>query len=974
MSIKTLDILAASKQVSSWKFENLKKTQPTNLQIFGGNSNPAIIIPIGDESIHIVTGHDTDLDSLIQEYDPGLVKIVLTDDEADKLSLETTEFQPAVLKSLVQLVILFIKSEQAQPGQTYWLYKDKDCARIYNLSSLYPLNMDCEKESNKSSYIIPVASLFYHLAIKVENKRVLSDSKNRYKHIHLINTCVSLLKTDRQTYLAPDLLTDALYLFSMWCLIEGSLITHSGNNFFADFYSSGMNEQLKMKNLSEIVNDIPLGQVFKSYIKNCENEMNTIVKSPAAPSFAHIPLALDIAFRGLEVSYNQFKKSSVDKFHLYVCKHPVVLKLINYTKMVCTALAQQHLQSNELSYALTYVSLGLHNQELLELLSDKPTSPLASAENSINQNNGVSNAMALKLGLHNNDLFFCILILVAGEIHYSLAKKLLRDQSTLQNFYAHFDKSLNANDRYFSIIKSIHPLGGEKYDWATTVLGSRKQLFACSGQCFTVVAAQNEWKRCGNNHNKNLHVKSICCNGTSNDKEDCKDFMSCSGKNGNRKKMVSSGNSSGSFKLSSCNFTLQPNKTDFIVDVLDPFIFITSENDLTNPLDSEEDFKKAYATLEKALATYQTLQNAPKEMLVYAKLALVTRINAVWLKGQNTRLLFKREQELLQKAVEYFNCALVVLQMLTVKTGDKGKKEVVLTDIDVHNRDAINWNLGDTYYQLANRLLNNLQEMHTTKEMESQMFDYLTKSIEIWGYFTENLSETSNNLKMARNRIAESHHMLACQHNQAFLEKGGGLKLINFRMAIQHYQKAAKYFSLAVMPTAEFFSRVGILNLLASQFAPAMLSGPAKIKLLDDCFGDVYACSPCLEEIVKNLERVSRSPEAEIQSDENLLYSPTFCQNLHSWFSIFSYIITTIFKHSVQSGVSSTISNSTRMLFKEAYDHVLRILQDADLLGIQGGRALSTEISTELLLKKAHALVRAIEQTPQCGPGSTDTR
>jgi len=349
-------------------------------------------------------------------------------------------------------------------------------------------------------------------------------------------------------------------------------------------------------------------------------------------------------------------------------------------------------------------------------------------------------------------------------------------------------------------------------------------------------------------------------------------------------------------------------------------------------------------------------EQVDKKVLCLAKSALIYRAHAVFVKNKSCDFnTTHAETDLLKKAAEKYEHA----QKIYEQTGLK-------EDL---RWDTINWNLGDTFYQLANRMLNNLQD--TANSMEGDMFTYLTKSIRIWKYFTENHLDSAN-LKVARNRIAESHHMLACQYNQAYLEKDQAQKATNFQKAIKHYQKAATFFALAVMPTAEFFSRVGILNLLASKFAPSSSSTSqqvpsnqhnTKVTLLKNCFEDVAACAPCLDEIVKNLQRVNNQPQQEIQSDENLLYSPTFCQNLHSWFSIFSYIITTIFKHSVQTQQEND-SSDNKKVFKEAYDQVLRILQDADLLGIEGGRALSTEISTQLLLDKSNALCLAIRQTP----------
>jgi len=1010
----------------SWELkreeQRYSKTRP---QLF---LNSTVRVPSvnNGEPVHFLTGADTKLHDLCKRFVPkSIPKTVVTLDNKAPSNGGGRVPQPTQVpsyrnmdnevegftKNVVPYLSQFIRCNHAKPGSCYWMYKDANEALVYDISSLCqghdklnqkapnvtsrlsghhgnqqvngsspppsvngshdnrpvlprteylsPDDVNQEVEANPR-VVVPVAALLLHIAKQMTVEKPV-ESEVKYQHVELLSSCIQLLDDPKQVK-APILLSVALYHFSMWCMVEGGYVS-AMNQLQAGCQQQQANgngnhgnqqQQFRPKINGNDPHNVQLPDHLKSSPESGAGQKSIVAvqrnghvtrisQSPVqnqsqAQQFTHIPFALDLAFRGLEILAATFKKhmgnekqwlsENSDKvnFQVFAKNHPMVFSLIHFTKMVCSSLCNKALKEEKYAESLVYIFLGLCEQEILDELTPDNGAYLKTLVVSNRDQLPSNNQQVGDNNKVENDIFFTIMLYNAGNIYYQLAVCFKsNDQTAIKKFITNFGELQKRHRSYFNVCKIFYPQLGHKFKWATQVPNNYQDMQKLASQCFNVAMAQY--------HSNRRQAVS------------------------KKEQSANSGGSSGR-EISSvctriaCDRLPMTSTIEVQVDHVNPYLYIAAEADINFTLSSSSCFKQA---VEVATKAYNIHDQVDKKVLCLAKSALIYRAHAVFVKNKSCDFnTTHAETDLLKKAAEKYEHA----QEIYKQTGLK-------EDL---RWDTINWNLGDTFYQLANRMLNNLQD--TANSMEGDMFQYLTKSIRIWKYFTENHLDSAN-LKVARNRIAESHHMLACQYNQAYLEKDQAQKATNFQKAIKHYQKAATFFALAVMPTAEFFSRVGILNLLASKFAPSSSQNanlPAnqhnnKVSLLKNCFEDVAACAPCLDEIVKNLQRVNNQPQQEIQSDENLLYSPTFCQNLHSWFSIFSYIITTIFKHSVQTQQEND-SSDNKKVFKEAYDQVLRILQDADLLGIEGGRALSTEISTQLLLDKSNALCLAIRQTP----------
>jgi len=204
---------------SFWEFQNLKLLTGSNLQIFGGDGNPAVSITLAENEkpINILTGVDCWLDNLICDipevvmyfHDNGFLK------SFEKLPTENipkiSNFEPEVVQDLATNIISYLRRACTQQGHTYWMYKaaDDDIVKLYDLTSVSRIQGEEHKTSQYNPYTVSVAELLFELATRkfseLELKMKGSSNKSKDKHRFdkeiknvrkLLTNCLLLLETN----------------------------------------------------------------------------------------------------------------------------------------------------------------------------------------------------------------------------------------------------------------------------------------------------------------------------------------------------------------------------------------------------------------------------------------------------------------------------------------------------------------------------------------------------------------------------------------------------------------------------------------------------------------------------------------------------------------------------------------------------------------------------------------------------------
>ncbi|CAF1342793.1 unnamed protein product [Adineta steineri] len=221
----------------NWTFENMKMLIGSDLPIFGDEQHPAVSLRLRDmnKPINVLTGIDCWLDNLMCNvpelamcyHVDGIVQsyeIVKTEDIPYR---EGCEFHPNVIRDLATNLLSFLKANATKEGHTYWLFKgpDDDIVKLYDLTSL------CETNRDDNPYTLPVATLFYKMALNMVSK---SDHETRSKESGTIRTllkhCLDMLNPEKfpeyhcaAAYMMSDLYIDDNVSEQSWTSDESDI-------------------------------------------------------------------------------------------------------------------------------------------------------------------------------------------------------------------------------------------------------------------------------------------------------------------------------------------------------------------------------------------------------------------------------------------------------------------------------------------------------------------------------------------------------------------------------------------------------------------------------------------------------------------------------------------------------------------------------------------------------------------------------
>ncbi|KAJ9579565.1 hypothetical protein L9F63_004750 [Diploptera punctata] len=198
-----------------WTFEDIQMLIGTDMPIFGGATHPCISLRLRDmaKPISVLTGIDYWLDNLMCNV-PELVMCYHLDGIVQKYELiktedlphmENSKFSPKVIRDVAQNILSFLKSNATKAGHTYWLFKDDDIVKLYDLTSLCTEVTD-DKEQNP--FTVPVAMLLYRVA---RNMKHSPDGRRQQGTIRmLLKNCLALLAKEKY----PQIVTSAHYMLA----------------------------------------------------------------------------------------------------------------------------------------------------------------------------------------------------------------------------------------------------------------------------------------------------------------------------------------------------------------------------------------------------------------------------------------------------------------------------------------------------------------------------------------------------------------------------------------------------------------------------------------------------------------------------------------------------------------------------------------------------------------------------------------
>ncbi|VDM40323.1 unnamed protein product [Toxocara canis] len=214
-----------------WKFVNLKMLVDVNIPIFGCNTNPCVTIYAKDmrqRPISCLTGIDLYLDqcmcnvpeALLCWHMSGYVKEYEVIRTEDIPKLESSKFDPEVLRNIAGNLVEFLQEHATKEGHTYWLSRDVggEGEGMLRLWDLTPLCADLLEDEISNPYTLSVAVLIY----KVARNLMRRSAKTRPKRIanavyRLLHVCLAIV--DRNKY--PQIVACARYLLANLYLSYG---------------------------------------------------------------------------------------------------------------------------------------------------------------------------------------------------------------------------------------------------------------------------------------------------------------------------------------------------------------------------------------------------------------------------------------------------------------------------------------------------------------------------------------------------------------------------------------------------------------------------------------------------------------------------------------------------------------------------------------------------------------------------------
>uniref|UniRef100_F1KR35 Erythroid differentiation-related factor 1 n=1 Tax=Ascaris suum TaxID=6253 RepID=F1KR35_ASCSU len=214
-----------------WKFVNLKMLVDVNIPIFGCNSNPCVTIYAKDmrqRPISCLTGIDLYLDqcmcnvpeALLCWHMSGYVKEYEVIRTEDIPKLESSKFDPDILRNIAGNLVEFLQEHATKEGHTYWLSRDigEEGGGMLRLWDLTPLCADLLEDEISNPYTLSVAVLIY----KVARNLMRRSAKTRPKRIanavyRLLHVCLAIV--DRNKY--PQIVACARYLLANLYLSYG---------------------------------------------------------------------------------------------------------------------------------------------------------------------------------------------------------------------------------------------------------------------------------------------------------------------------------------------------------------------------------------------------------------------------------------------------------------------------------------------------------------------------------------------------------------------------------------------------------------------------------------------------------------------------------------------------------------------------------------------------------------------------------
>uniref|UniRef100_A0A2S2PJZ7 Erythroid differentiation-related factor 1 n=1 Tax=Schizaphis graminum TaxID=13262 RepID=A0A2S2PJZ7_SCHGA len=196
-----------------WHFEDLKLLNGTDLPIFGGDTYPCLSLQLRSmkEPIRVLSGIDYWLDNLMA-YVPEVTMCYHSNCFVQKHELVMNEDLPSlndstrsskVITRVAQNVLSFLKSNTAEPGHTYWLFKgdNDDIVKFYDLSSLCSESLVEEYCEGQNLFTIPVAMLLYHVALNLKYNPIDEMATNTATIQILLNNCLKLLNKTKYPHI-----------------------------------------------------------------------------------------------------------------------------------------------------------------------------------------------------------------------------------------------------------------------------------------------------------------------------------------------------------------------------------------------------------------------------------------------------------------------------------------------------------------------------------------------------------------------------------------------------------------------------------------------------------------------------------------------------------------------------------------------------------------------------------------------------